>query len=91
MLTWPGSDVQGSQVAIIEDFVRHASSNYNECSSNIVICCRNIVRTEGVQALFKGLGPNLIGVAPSRYFCSLNYIMHQYSSAKESVVHKQFC
>lgn len=27
---------------------------------------RHIVETEGTKALFKGLGPNLIGVAPSR-------------------------
>jgi len=35
------------------------------------------VRTEGVKALFKGIGPNLIGVAPSRYCCSLNYTVCQ--------------
>jgi len=35
-------------------------------------CLRHIVETEGVGALFKGLGPNLVGVAPSRaiYFCT---------------------
>lgn len=27
---------------------------------------RHIVETEGAKALFKGLGPNLVGVAPSR-------------------------
>ena len=27
---------------------------------------RHIIETEGAKALFKGLGPNLIGVAPSR-------------------------
>lgn len=27
---------------------------------------RHIIETEGTKALFKGLGPNLIGVAPSR-------------------------
>ena len=33
---------------------------------------RHIVQHEGVQGLFKGLGPNLVGVAPSRaiYFWS---------------------
>jgi len=31
-----------------------------------IVYCRNIVRTEGVQALFKGLGPNVVGVAPTR-------------------------
>lgn len=41
-------------------------------------CCRHIVEREGVRALFKGLGPNLVGVAPSRaiYFCA-------YSQSKE--------
>ncbi|XP_014249194.1 mitochondrial carrier protein Rim2 [Cimex lectularius] len=40
-------------------------------------CIRLIVRNEGPKALFKGLGPNLVGVAPSRaiYFCA-------YSQAK---------
>jgi len=36
---------------------------------------RHIVETEGTKALFKGLGPNLIGVAPSRafYFCTYSF------------------
>ncbi|GAB6019045.1 hypothetical protein CHUAL_000672 [Chamberlinius hualienensis] len=40
-------------------------------------CLRYIIEMEGVAGLFKGLGPNLIGVAPSRaiYFCT-------YSNAK---------
>lgn len=35
-------------------------------------CLKQIVEMEGTRALFKGLGPNLIGVAPSRaiYFCT---------------------
>ncbi|XP_003746649.1 solute carrier family 25 member 36-A [Galendromus occidentalis] len=35
-------------------------------------CLRYIVETEGARALFKGLGPNLVGVAPSRaiYFAT---------------------
>lgn len=39
--------------------------------------CRLIIQNEGPMALFKGLGPNLVGVAPSRaiYFCA-------YSQAK---------
>ena len=32
----------------------------------ILSCLRHIVQTEGVVALFKGLGPTLVGVAPSR-------------------------
>ena len=34
--------------------------------TGLLSCLRTIVQTEGVQALFKGLGPNLVGVAPSR-------------------------
>ncbi|XP_060522568.1 mitochondrial carrier protein Rim2 isoform X2 [Cylas formicarius] len=43
----------------------------------ILQCIRHIVRYEGPLALFKGLGPNLVGVAPSRaiYFST-------YSQAK---------
>lgn len=35
-------------------------------------CIKYIVQNEGTRALFKGLGPNLVGVAPSRaiYFCA---------------------
>ncbi|XP_075219106.1 replication in mitochondria 2 [Lycorma delicatula] len=38
----------------------------------LVQCLRHIVEHEGPRALFKGLGPNLVGVAPSRaiYFCA---------------------
>ena len=41
---------------------------------------RYIVATEGVRGLFKGLGPNLVGVAPSRaiYF-------YTYSTVKRTV------
>ncbi|XP_030384614.1 mitochondrial carrier protein Rim2 isoform X2 [Scaptodrosophila lebanonensis] len=41
-------------------------------SMSIVQCIRHIVQNEGARALFKGLGPNLVGVAPSRaiYFCT---------------------
>lgn len=28
--------------------------------------CRAILEKEGVRSLFRGLGPNLVGVAPSR-------------------------
>ncbi|XP_054717810.1 solute carrier family 25 member 36-A-like [Uloborus diversus] len=38
-------------------------------------CLKHIVETEGARALFKGLGPNLVGVAPSRavYFCTYSH------------------
>ncbi|XP_044740347.1 mitochondrial carrier protein Rim2 [Chrysoperla carnea] len=39
---------------------------------SLIQCLRYIIEHEGPGALFKGLGPNLIGVAPSRaiYFCA---------------------
>ncbi|XP_043477483.1 mitochondrial carrier protein Rim2 [Leptopilina heterotoma] len=39
---------------------------------NFIHCIKYIIDNEGYRALFKGLGPNLIGVAPSRaiYFCT---------------------
>ncbi|XP_058060665.1 mitochondrial carrier protein Rim2 isoform X2 [Anopheles bellator] len=41
-------------------------------SISIWQCLKHIVQTEGSRALFKGLGPNIVGVAPSRaiYFCA---------------------
>ncbi|XP_037090084.1 solute carrier family 25 member 36-like [Pollicipes pollicipes] len=47
-------------------------------SIGLIRCIRVIMEKEGPYALFKGLGPNLVGVAPSRaiYFCS-------YSNAKK--------
>jgi len=64
---------------------RHATqmlaiSTYGTPAPNtigLLQCLRHIVQNEGPKALFKGLGPNLVGVAPSRaiYFCA-------YSQAK---------
>jgi len=47
---------------------------------NVFHCLRFIYVTEGVSGLFKGLGPNLMGVAPSRaiYFWA-------YSTAKRNI------
>jgi len=36
--------------------------------------CRHIIHTEGVRALFKGLGPTLIGIAPSRQVQCVEYL-----------------
>nr|CDS26130.1 mitochondrial carrier protein [Hymenolepis microstoma] len=40
--------------------------------SKIIHCMRDVCRTEGYRALFKGLVPTLVGVLPSRciYFCA---------------------
>ncbi|OQR77329.1 solute carrier family 25 member 36-A-like [Tropilaelaps mercedesae] len=50
------------------------SHSISACGTNIGLwrCLRYIRETEGTRALFKGLGPNLIGVAPSRavYFAT---------------------
>ncbi|KAJ3105429.1 hypothetical protein HDU96_008576 [Phlyctochytrium bullatum] len=44
--------------------------------------CTSIKQREGVTALWKGLGPNLIGVVPARaiYFSTYNHGKHVYTS-----------
>ncbi|XP_046917681.2 replication in mitochondria 2 [Dermatophagoides farinae] len=39
-------------------------------------CIKHIINTEGPSAIFKGLGPNIVGVAPSRaiYFCTYSQV-----------------
>ncbi|XP_043797163.1 mitochondrial carrier protein Rim2 isoform X2 [Apis laboriosa] len=48
------------------------SSPHSHSAPGVYQCIRYIVQNEGIRALFKGLGPNLVGVAPSRaiYFCA---------------------
>ncbi|KAJ6221199.1 hypothetical protein RDWZM_007011 [Blomia tropicalis] len=43
---------------------------------SIIRCIQHIIHTEGMRALFKGLAPNIIGVAPSRaiYFCTYSQV-----------------
>ncbi|GBP28407.1 Mitochondrial carrier protein Rim2 [Eumeta japonica] len=58
----------------------------------LIQCIRHIVQTEGPRALFKGLGPNLVGVAPSRaiYFCTYSQakaILNQHLPPDTPVVH----
>lgn len=53
---------------------------------------RHIVQTEGTKALFKGLGPNIVGVAPSRaiYFCTYSQakaILNQNIAPDTPIVH----
>ncbi|XP_053315297.1 solute carrier family 25 member 36 [Spea bombifrons] len=47
-----------------------------------LLCLKMILQKEGMRSLFRGLGPNLVGVAPSRaiYFAA-------YSSCKERLNH----
>ncbi|KAB0793055.1 hypothetical protein PPYR_12675 [Photinus pyralis] len=42
-------------------------------SMSLVKCLKHIIKHEGPLALFKGLGPNLVGVAPSRAVYFLTY------------------
>ncbi|XP_072036660.1 solute carrier family 25 member 36-A-like isoform X2 [Amphiura filiformis] len=35
-------------------------------SAGVIFALRHIVKSEGIGALFRGLGPNLLGIAPSR-------------------------
>ncbi|XP_037958693.1 mitochondrial carrier protein Rim2 isoform X2 [Teleopsis dalmanni] len=51
-------------------------------SMSIIQCLRHIVQNEGPRALFKGLGPNLVGVAPSRaiYFCTYSQTKNMLNS-----------
>lgn len=42
-------------------------------SISLVQCLKHIIKYEGPLALFKGLGPNLVGVAPSRAVYFLTY------------------
>ncbi|XP_055376577.1 mitochondrial carrier protein Rim2 [Condylostylus longicornis] len=52
--------------------ISHCGISSSAKSMSIWQCLRHIVQTEGTRALFKGLGPNIVGVAPSRaiYFCT---------------------
>lgn len=47
-------------------------SPHSYSAPGVYQCIKYIVKNEGTRALFKGLGPNLVGVAPSRaiYFCA---------------------
>ncbi|XP_052082904.1 solute carrier family 25 member 36-like isoform X2 [Mytilus californianus] len=52
---------------LLQNGYRHTKTHVS-----LLKCLKHIVQTEGVNGLFKGLGPNLVGVAPSRaiYFFS---------------------
>ncbi|XP_046990591.1 mitochondrial carrier protein Rim2 [Schistocerca americana] len=64
----------------------------------LIQCLRHIVENEGPRALFKGLGPNLVGVMPSRaiYFCSYQHaksFFNQVLAPDSAIVHvcSAFC
>ncbi|KAJ8951588.1 hypothetical protein NQ318_020465, partial [Aromia moschata] len=71
---WTSSRYSRPQVVALSGY---SSPPPQAQSVSIVQCIRHIIQHEGPMALFKGLGPNLVGVAPSRavYFCT-------YSQAK---------
>ncbi|XP_065842256.1 solute carrier family 25 member 36-like [Oscarella lobularis] len=52
---------------------------------NTLACLRRIVATEGTRSLFKGLGPTLVGIAPSRaiYFACYNHFKSYYNAVFE--------
>jgi len=56
------------------------ASTHMRPSMGVFSCLRHILEHEGVRGLFRGLGPNLVGVAPSRaiYFWS-------YSTSKKTI------
>jgi solute carrier family 25, member 33/36 len=60
--------------------ISHCGISSAPKSMSILQCLKHIVQNEGSRALFKGLGPNIVGVAPSRaiYFCT-------YSQTKEAL------
>lgn len=59
--------------------------------SDTVGIISNVYRMEGVRALFKGLGPNLVGVIPARsinfftYGVGKDFISQNFNNGKESV------
>lgn len=57
-----------------------AKAALNIDNLSMIKCFKTIIRNEGWRALFKGLGPNLVGIAPSRaiYFST-------YSTVKSSL------
>ncbi|XP_050665800.1 mitochondrial carrier protein Rim2 isoform X3 [Leptidea sinapis] len=70
----------------------HAGHARAQSRMSLIQCIRYIVKNEGARALFKGLGPNIVGVAPSRaiYFCTYSQakaILNQHISPDTPIVH----
>lgn len=66
---WTACQQSRPQVVALSGYTPH---HVQSQSPSIIQCIKLIVQHEGPLALFKGLGPNLIGVAPSRaiYFAT---------------------
>lgn len=72
--------------------VARSSGGKAQSRMSLMQCIRHIVETEGPRALFKGLGPNIVGVAPSRaiYFCTYSQakaIANQHLTPDTPLVH----
>ncbi|KAF2893501.1 hypothetical protein ILUMI_12683 [Ignelater luminosus] len=52
---------------------RYGAPSPTPQTMSLVQCLKHIIKYEGPLALFKGLGPNLVGVAPSRAVYFLTY------------------
>eukprot|EP00761_Pharyngomonas_kirbyi_P010568 gb/GECH01010588.1/.p1 GENE.gb/GECH01010588.1/~~gb/GECH01010588.1/.p1 ORF type:complete len:336 (+),score=51.47 gb/GECH01010588.1/:1-1008(+) len=68
------------------------SSRSGKFATRTLVGLSNIFRTEGLHGLFRGLGPNLVGIAPSRAFYFMTYsttknFTIQYLSPDNPLVH----
>lgn len=55
----------------LERGTAYTAQTQSQIGRSIILKFRSIVENEGFRALYKGLGPNIVGVAPYRYyFCS---------------------
>lgn len=72
IVTCPLEVVKTRLQSSIANFDSQNVSSSKNRGMTIWNCVRHIINTEGPRAIFKGLGPNIIGVAPSRaiYFCT---------------------
>ncbi|XP_047126438.1 solute carrier family 25 member 36-A isoform X1 [Hydra vulgaris] len=56
--------------------------------NGILGCMRHIINTEGYRSLYKGLGPNLIGVAPARAVYFAVYVKSSKYIQQKGIVHQ---
>jgi len=81
VVTCPLEVVKTRQQSSLKSFdYYHAPSNSKKAHKNTVFqifrSLRRIAKNEGKRGLFRGLGANLVGVAPSRavYFCTYSQV-----------------